>query len=491
MSYNKEVLVNFKGNQYRVDYYSVLNWIEDIDETEEGLTLNTRKIYFSFHDFQDFIETSRKFSLNILLDPSVNLGEKIFDNKRINYVITRISEPLGEDNADYQIKLEDPRTMKLERKAFWRFPLIKKETFLELLKYSRKDLRKKPEFPISIFLSLFDKEKKSQSSIWKRLLAYENSLVRENLQNDPEYNFGIINSLGENSSELFGKFKELLNKFSNGMLEIFDLRKCVITGSSICYALTNLLKTVNEEEESFDFEKCLKEDFPSFNTIFESDPSELDCLYIKKIHIDTQSESGKVTTKSGKTFCFKITPGADLDVYFPESISDQEFKEEVEKIFNKAKERFQNLVLKENLKANGKISFTIKASDFATRLQFREIELYRTKEYQFATHHVPMVRGAFTSLFDGEEKVYFTNSLSLIAKGIPCTYNYFCSKKNSVLDILLKYYFRGYERISMDCRILKNLKKHIEANKIKKFNVIFNIFNVSPVPIENKKLVIH
>lgn len=467
MSFLSNVLVLFKGKEYYVDFYFLLSWHEEINIRkkldEEGkekkylyLNQNIDSLFDNFDSFLQFSKVRLMLSLNEIREKDLeNIFGKITGFKRKSF---------SGNKSDYKAELNLEDRIIKERKIFWNFPLINKTFYNDILMKIEKE-----KLEYSFFKAfLFPQKYSINPEIAKKyLISYENTVLKERLENNEEYNFLILLKGSQYETDFNKKVIELIDYFTGGILEVFDVRKCVITGSVICFALTNLLKNMYRKTK-YDYVKELKINYPTIYTVFERDVMPKREDYIS--HEIKDLENGIMILKN-ESIPFKIVDGVDLDVYFPKNMGDEEFIQEVNLIYEKISSKIKDVILEKNFydPTNEKgLKFSIKTKNPELRTKFRSIEIYRTNPYQFSTHHLPMVRGCYTALFEGKEEVYFTNTLLLSSLNIPSFYNYFLSKKNSLIDILIKYYLRGYKNLSLDKRINNSLRKKVKEDGIEK-----------------------
>lgn len=253
------------------------------------------------------------------------------------------------------------------------------------------------------------------------LLKYESFRVAQNPDAVIDKNYFTISNLREKSNllRIRGYDYKFIDKFLNEFTPLykdFDYTKTRLTGSAMAF----LIQSFNSRDEV--------KLYPSITVIPE----------IKDPRFYTLDLSRKVVLGPNKQVEAIFDFGADIDLSVDTNDS-KEFDLIAQKHYDIVLKKYPNSKFIRNERTNG-YTYTIVSTDLNDYINkgFRVVEIYRGNITKILSHHVPMVRG----WYDGQ--VYYDITAYMVHHGEYDNYYYFASSKSKPLDIILKYYKRGF-----------------------------------------------
>jgi len=305
--------------------------------------------------------------------------------------------------------------------------------------------------------------------------------------------------------------EERLNTYIGGYLDELDLRHTLITGSSMAALIVTdveyatscsknytvetitpaIMRTAPPEQSlpriladlvTYDTHKecCnarfvayLAAHYPSSKTVPRDRDAYMDLVTLVRKHPTethvkyttevTPDEKVILTLKAKRRDCHNskvlekhtavldVYPGADVDMSIVVK-TNEEFDIVAQKHFGVVRSHYPRAVLSKVLREDKdpnryKWSITCLGVDGSG---FRPVEMYRADFNHVLTHHVGMVRGAYTAMFSEKDEppqfvVAASFALSMANLATP-NYYYFASsdKTKTPQDIVMKYYMRGF-----------------------------------------------
>jgi hypothetical protein len=139
-----------------------------------------------------------------------------------------------------------------------------------------------------------------------------------------------------------------------------------------------------------------------------------------------------------------IRGGADVDMAVDVE-TDEEFDETARRHYEAVRAKWPGVLLRKAERPGGHHTWTIVAGRIEDVWRFRPVEIYRANFGHIMTHHVGMVRGAYTAAFGGPADFFVAASLvsSMVHLTTP-NYYYFASRKALPQEVIVKYAHRGF-----------------------------------------------
>jgi hypothetical protein len=165
-----------------------------------------------------------------------------------------------------------------------------------------------------------------------------------------------------------------------------------------------------------------------------------------------------------------VLPGADVDMVIIAG-SWEEFDAITARHFSVIHARYPFAVLRKKTRALGRAenySWAIEVDLLSNAgvqsiSSFRTVEMYRSSFDNICSHHVGMVCGAYTAMFDKKSQFLVSTRLVIAMRKLTASnYDYFAGRKSQPLDILLKYEQRGF---NIDCNpaIMRSIEQFRDA----------------------------
>ena len=139
----------------------------------------------------------------------------------------------------------------------------------------------------------------------------------------------------------------------------------------------------------------------------------------------------------------EILDGADVDMSIDVD-SSEEFDKIVEKHYSVIKKYYPTATLSKIKRGvnHERYNWYITCKE---NLEFRSVECYMANLYHMTTHHVGEVRSAYTKILSEKPQFISTASFVLTMSSLSSpNYKYFASKKISPVEVIVKYYIRGF-----------------------------------------------
>ena len=265
------------------------------------------------------------------------------------------------------------------------------------------------------------------------------------------------------------EMEQNLKSFVGSYLDELDLSSSFITGSAIaasCFKprFSGLVYYNNHE----DMVRVL---YPPFYTDIQLEADEVHPEFDPNMTFDHDGKTG-VAVINGKKYQIVIRPGADVDIAIDDNLSIEEYEQTVQAHFEVIKRHYPYVKLDEVELGSGRLNYRISTDDPEHMLEFRTVELYQSSFNHICTHHVGIVRGAYTAYFNSKHNTtskpaksmfYFTSScIRTMSYEESPNYHYFAGKKSKPQDVIIKYMSRGI-RISdrmLDRRIHEYCRFH-------------------------------
>ena len=264
-----------------------------------------------------------------------------------------------------------------------------------------------------------------------------------------------------------------LDMYVGGFLDKLDLSRSFITGSGAMSAAMSTpmhdnYSSHNDYLESFfprKYTKCVNPlklvEFVE-DTLYDINRTPNKLSFVPK----TKSKSSQepkfdIVWDKKRVIGFEETSGADVDIAV--DAVGKEFDLIAQNHFKVVQATYSDAVL-ERTERTRSCMYTIRSKKGA----FRDIEIYPATWTMICTHHLGMVRLAYTSRNGTKEpRFYLTSSAVMSAlSGETPDFNYFASKKNTPQDILLKYAVRGYTPEAFPKQLSRALLKYAEKSLV-------------------------
>ncbi len=144
-------------------------------------------------------------------------------------------------------------------------------------------------------------------------------------------------------------------------------------------------------------------------------------------------------------FTFSTRPGSDVDIVV--DAEGEEFEEVARSHLGAVRRRFPDAVL---VRVDREKSPLYRIDPGPVRPEgFREVEIYPGSWAKIMTHHVGMARLAYTAAGAEAPRFLLAASCALSAAvGGSVNYYYFCSRKTTPQEIILKYVARGFRSLA-------------------------------------------
>lgn len=316
----------------------------------------------------------------------------------------------------------------------------------------------------------------------KTLMAEEFRCVKNEEVITPEANFIFTEEhMNDTTKPTITEARANLRYYVGDYLDELDLSQSFITGSAISASIirSNHIHGEYTREVMIDllYPKVLTQLSPEDLTRLRTD--NVDVWNIMAI----SNTEGKMV-KGDDIMTFTIKSGSDVDIAIDNTVSDDEYREIVNKHFTTIKRYCPYVKMVENLKAKGDWTYLIYTDNPDYVPVFRTVELYRSSFRNICTHHVGAVRGCFTSQWSDRPQFYLTASAMWTSfhKSTP-NYHYFAGKKSNPQDVIIKNLQRGI-RVSDEVLdgLIRNYisDKNIELSKFPLYkgrNVPYSVFS--------------
>lgn len=352
---------------------------------------------------------------------------------------TELCDPLPKQDTEKIEKLKgllsDKMLPVLLRRCVVSIGLLNPSTMsiIQWMKEKRMELSANTDELVAILKALYNEEIREVDMLLRNKADITGKIDHRSLYVLP---YSIIPSFLLKFGRTMDRFKDLLNDYIGGYLKELDLSKCYITGSAIACCLFEKKKgeaTIGPIDHCRQHANMLRH-YPYFY-------SPLAWYNNKVVEVETD----------GKTFNVKSVPpvsgtlreGSDVDICV-EVETEEEFKDEVDKIFKVVSEARPGVILVEREKKTGKV-YSIVDPDPVGAFTFRKVEIYRASFAHILTHHVSMVRGAYTSKMSGKPELWLAASCLLTAHDMENHHYWvFASKKTTPVEVMGKYTARGF-----------------------------------------------
>ena len=139
----------------------------------------------------------------------------------------------------------------------------------------------------------------------------------------------------------------------------------------------------------------------------------------------------------------ELLDGADVDMSIDVESTEQ-FDKIVEKHYSVIKKYYPTAILTKIKRGVDldKYNWSITCKE---NLEFRSVECYMANLCHMTTHHVGAVRGAYTKILSEKPQFITTGSFVITMASLASpNYKYFASKKISPVEVIVKYYMRGF-----------------------------------------------
>lgn len=148
-----------------------------------------------------------------------------------------------------------------------------------------------------------------------------------------------------------------------------------------------------------------------------------------------------------KTYYYDVLPGADIDIAVDVE-EDNEFDKQARAIFDAVKSTAAYLNAKMVRTDKEPYGYRIYMPDIESRAKVRDIEIFRSTLARIASHHVSPVRASYTSSLNQDNIPQFVLMASCLLTGMSAKnqgFHYFASRKQTPMEIALKYRMRGFK----------------------------------------------
>ena len=321
----------------------------------------------------------------------------------------------------------------------------------------------------------------------KVLMAYEFKCVKNDDYVDGNSQFVFNDQMIDMADHTISTkdSRENLQYYIGDYFTELDLSRSFITGSAITASIIMTGRDRHYESR----ETMIDLLYPKILTNFNSNDIEnLKQENINLWNVMVTDEENGIMTKGNNTISFKIKLGADLDIAVDDTVSDDEYKQIVQKHFHTILRYCPYIKMKEHIKPKGDTNYIIYTDNPNYIPVFRTVEIYRSSFIKICSHHVGSVRGCYTSMWSEKPQFYLTAS-AILTSTTHCTpnYHYFAGRKSTPQDVIIKNMQRG---INMNDGVLNNIiheyisEKNITLSHLPFYcgeNVPFSIFGA---PIE-------